>query len=80
MMSLIEIKNVINGRPLSYIEEGADDPLPITPNQFLNNRRSTCAAPESAINLVAPTSTDQDLVKMDQEQRNVTLNSCVPGL
>ena len=26
--------SVINARPLNYIGEGADDPLPITPNQF----------------------------------------------
>jgi hypothetical protein len=55
--SLIEIESVINARPLSYIGEGADDPLPITPNQFLNNRRSTRPDPEPAVNLLAPTST-----------------------
>jgi hypothetical protein len=40
-VSLIKIESVINARPLNYIGEGADyfpDPLPITPNQFLNNR------------------------------------------
>ena len=43
-VNLIEIESVINARPLSYIGEGADDSLPITPNQFLNNRRSTSSA------------------------------------
>jgi hypothetical protein len=56
--SLIEIESVINARPLNYIGEGADDPLPITPNQFLNNRRSTCATPEPAVNLLAPPTID----------------------
>ncbi len=32
-VNLIEIESVINARPLSYIGEGADDSLPITPNQ-----------------------------------------------
>ena len=41
--SLAEIESVVNARLLNYIGEGADDPLPITSNQFLNNRRSTCA-------------------------------------
>jgi hypothetical protein len=30
--SLMEIESVINARPLSYIGEGADDPIPITPH------------------------------------------------
>ena len=53
-VSLIETEIVINARPLNYIGEGVDDPLPITPNQFLNNRRSTCATPDPAVNLLAP--------------------------
>jgi hypothetical protein len=36
--SLIEIESVIIARPLNYISDGPDEPLPITPNQFLNNR------------------------------------------
>ena len=68
-VNLIEIESVINARPLSYIGEGADVSLPITPNQFLNNRRSTFATPEPAVNLLAPTSTSQDLVEMDKDRR-----------
>ena len=75
-VSLIEIESFINARPLTYVGEGADDPLPITPNQFLNNRRSTCAEPEPAINLVAPTSTDQELARMGQERRNYVKQLC----
>ncbi|KZR99927.1 Uncharacterized protein APZ42_004011, partial [Daphnia magna] len=74
--SLIEIENVINARPLSYIGEGADDPLPITPNQFLNNRRSTRADPEPATNLIAPTSTSTKLLEMDKLRRNYVADIC----
>jgi hypothetical protein len=74
--SLIEIESVINARPLNYIGEGADDPLPITPNQFLNNRRSTCATPEPAVNLLAPTSTSAVLIELDKERREYVSNIC----
>jgi hypothetical protein len=74
--SLIEIESVINARPLNYIVEGADDPLPITPSQFLNKRRSTCATPEPAVNLLAPTSTSAVLVKLDKERRKYVSNIC----
>jgi hypothetical protein len=74
--SLIEIESVINARPLNYIGEGADDPLPITPNQFLNNRRSTCATPEPAVNLLAPTSTSAVLVELDKERREYVSSIC----
>ena len=74
--SLIEIESVINARPLNYIGEGADDPLPITPNQFLNNRRSTCATPEPAVNLLAPTSTSAMLVELDKERREYVSHIC----
>jgi hypothetical protein len=69
-VSLIETESVINARPLNYIGEGAGDPLPITPNQFLNNRRSTCATPEPAVNPLAPDSTSELLKKMDQNRRD----------
>ena len=76
-VNLIEIESVINARPLSYIGEGADDSLPITPNQFLNNRRSTCATPEPAVNLLAPpTSTSQDLIEMDKDRREYVSDVC----
>jgi hypothetical protein len=75
-VNLIEIESVINARPLGYIGEGADDSLPITPNQFLNNRRSTCATPEPAVNLLAPTSTGQDLVEMDKDRREYVSDVC----
>lgn len=74
--SLIEIESVINARPLSYIGEGADDPLPITPNQFLNNRRSTRADPEPATNLIAPTSTSTKLLEMDKLRRKYVADIC----
>jgi hypothetical protein len=74
--SLIEIESVINARPLNYIGEGADDPLPINPNQFLNNRRSTCATLEPAVNLLAPTSTSAVLVELDKERREYVSNIC----
>ena len=49
----------------------------ITPNQFLNNRRSTCATPEPAVNLLAPpTSTSQDLVEMDKDRREYVSDVC----
>jgi hypothetical protein len=73
--SLAEIESVINARPLSYIGEGADDPLPITPNQFLNNRRSTRADPEPAVNLLDPTSTSIVLQEMDKNRRDMSLTS-----
>ncbi len=72
--SLIEIESVIKARPLNFIGEGADDPLPITPNQFLNNRRSTYATPEPAVNLLAPTSTSAVLVELDKERRKYASN------
>jgi hypothetical protein len=75
-VSLIEIESVVNARPLNYISDGADEPLPITPNQFLNNRRSTCATPEPAVNLLAPTSTSATLIAMDQERREYVSNIC----
>jgi hypothetical protein len=75
-VSLIETESVINARPLNYIGEGADDPLPITPNQFLNNRRSTCATPEPAVNLLAPDSTSELLKKMDQNRRDYVSDLC----
>ncbi|KZS16491.1 Uncharacterized protein APZ42_017768 [Daphnia magna] len=52
-VSLIETESVVNARPLIYVAEGSDDPLPITPNQFLNNRRSNRTPPELAVNLMA---------------------------
>ncbi|XP_046635336.1 uncharacterized protein LOC124314206 [Daphnia pulicaria] len=74
--SLAEIESVINARPLSYIGEGADNPLPITPNQFLNNRRSTRADPEPAVNLLAPTSTSIVLQEMDKNRREYVADIC----
>jgi hypothetical protein len=74
--SLIEIESVINARPLNYISDGPDEPLPITPNQFLNNRRSTCATPEPAVNLMAPTSTSIALVALDKDRREYVSNIC----
>ncbi|XP_045033919.1 uncharacterized protein LOC123475376 [Daphnia magna] len=32
-VSLIETESVVNARPLTYVAEGSDDPLPITPHQ-----------------------------------------------
>jgi len=75
-VSLIETESVINARPLNYIGEGVDDPLPITPNQFLNNRRSTCATPEPAVNLLAPNSTSELLKKMEQNRREYVSELC----
>jgi hypothetical protein len=66
----------VSSRPLNYIGEGADDPLPITPNQFLNNRRSTCATPEPAVNLLARTSTSVVLVELDKERREYVSKIC----
>ncbi len=75
-VSLIETESVINARPLNYIGEGVDDPLPITLNQFLNNRRSTCATPELAVNIVAPNSTSEVLKKMEQNRREYVSELC----
>jgi hypothetical protein len=75
-VSLIETESLINARPLNYIGEGADDPLPITPKQFLNNRRSTCATPEPAVNLLAPDSTSELLKQMDQNRRDYVSDLC----
>ena len=66
----------MNARPFNYIGEEADDPLPITPNQFLNNRRSLCASPEPAINLLTPTSTSTVLVESDKAKREYVSNIC----
>ncbi len=78
-MNLIEIEIVINARPFSDIGEGADDSLPITPNQFQNFRRSTCATPEPAVNFLAPpTSISQDLVEMDKDRREYVSDDFYP--
>jgi len=74
--SLVEIESVINARPISYVGEGADDPLPITPNQFLNNRRSTRADPEPAIKVEAPTSTSATLLELDKLRRDYVTDIC----
>jgi hypothetical protein len=73
--SLMEIESVINARPLSYIGEGADDPIPITPS-FLNNRRSTRADPEPAVNLLSPTSTSVILQEMVKSRREYVADIC----
>ncbi|KZR99029.1 Uncharacterized protein APZ42_005284 [Daphnia magna] len=65
---LIETENVVNARPLTYVAEGSEDPLPIIPNQFLNNRRSNCTPPEPAENLMAPNATNLKLLEMDRQQ------------
>ncbi|KAI9557234.1 hypothetical protein GHT06_017057 [Daphnia sinensis] len=54
----------------------ADDLIPITPNQFLNNRRSTRADPEPAANLLAPTSTSTKLLEMDKLRREYVADIC----
>jgi hypothetical protein len=74
--SLIEIESVINARPLDYVGEGIEDPLPITPNQFLNNRRSNCATPEPTINLLSPNSTSAIIVKLDKNRRDNVSDIC----
>lgn len=66
-MSLIEIESEVNARPLNYIEEM--DSLPITPNQFHKNRRSTCAMPEQTVNLLATNSTSEKLTRREKERR-----------
>jgi hypothetical protein len=75
-VSLIEIESVINARPLNYVGEGINDPLPITPNQFLNNRRSNCATPEPAINLMAPNSTSATLVQLNKNRKDYVSDIC----
>ncbi|KAI9551100.1 hypothetical protein GHT06_001934 [Daphnia sinensis] len=66
---LIETESMVNARPLTYVAEGSDDLLPITPNQFLNNRRSNCTPPEPAVNLMAPDATNVKLLEMDRQRR-----------
>jgi hypothetical protein len=74
--SIIEIESLINARPLSYILEGANDLLPITPNQFLNNQRPTRANLEPVIYLVAPINTSFTLLKMDKLRREYVADIC----
>ncbi|XP_045027159.1 uncharacterized protein LOC123470673 [Daphnia magna] len=75
-VSLIETESVVNARPLTYVAEGSDEPLPITPNQFLNNRRSNCTPPEPAENLVAPDATNLKLLEMDHQRREYVSDIC----
>ncbi|XP_045036469.1 uncharacterized protein LOC123477115 [Daphnia magna] len=73
---LIEIESVVNARPLTYVAEGSDDPLPITLNQFLNNRRSNCTPSEKAVNLVAPDATNANILEMDRQRREYVSDTC----
>ncbi|XP_057365013.1 uncharacterized protein LOC130685709 [Daphnia carinata] len=75
-VSLIDTESVVNARPLTYVAEGNDDPLPITPNQFLNNRRSNCTPPEPAINLLTPDPTNARLIEMDRLRRDYVKDTC----
>ncbi|XP_045026478.1 uncharacterized protein LOC123470336 [Daphnia magna] len=75
-VSLIETDSVVNARPLTYVAEGSDDPLPITPNQFLNNRPSNCTPPEPAKNLMAPDATNLKLLEMDRQRREYVSDIC----
>ncbi|KZS10474.1 Uncharacterized protein APZ42_025060 [Daphnia magna] len=75
-VSLIETKSVVNARPLIYVGKGNDDPLPITQNQFLNNRRSNCTPPEPAVNLMTPDANNARLLKMYRQRREYVSNIC----
>ncbi|XP_045025118.1 uncharacterized protein LOC123469836 [Daphnia magna] len=75
-VSLIETESVVNARPLTYVAEGSNDPLPITPNQFLNNRRSNCTPPEPAENLMAPDATNLKLLEKDRQRREYVSDIC----
>ncbi|KZS05691.1 Uncharacterized protein APZ42_031050 [Daphnia magna] len=75
-VSLIETDSVVNARPLTYVAEGSDDPLPITPNQFLNNRPSNCTPVEPAKNLMAPDATNLKLLEMDRQRREYVSDIC----
>ncbi|KZS08160.1 Uncharacterized protein APZ42_027953 [Daphnia magna] len=74
--SLNETERVVISRPLSYVAEGTDDPLPITPNQFLNNRRSNCSPPDLAANLATPEPTNTRLIEMDRFRREYVTDTC----
>ncbi|KZR97700.1 Uncharacterized protein APZ42_007278, partial [Daphnia magna] len=75
-VSLIETESVVNARPLTYVAEESDDPLPITPNQFLNNRHSNCTLPEPAENFMAPDATNLKLLEMDRQRREYVSDIC----
>ncbi|KZR95876.1 Uncharacterized protein APZ42_010101, partial [Daphnia magna] len=75
-VSLIETESVVNARPLTYVAEGSNDPLPITPKQFLNNRCSNCTPPEPAENLIAPDATNLKLLEMDRQRREYVSDIC----
>ncbi|KZS04719.1 Uncharacterized protein APZ42_032277 [Daphnia magna] len=75
-VSLIKTESVVNARPLTYVAEGSDDPLPITPNQFLNNRRSNCTPLEPAVNLMAPDAKNANLLEMDRQRREYVSDTC----
>ncbi|KZR95813.1 Uncharacterized protein APZ42_010202, partial [Daphnia magna] len=75
-VSLIETESLVNARPLTYVMNGSDDPLPITPNQFLNNRRWNCTPPEPAENLMAPNATNLKLLEMDRQRREYVSDIC----
>ncbi|XP_032794775.2 uncharacterized protein LOC116931316 [Daphnia magna] len=75
-VSLIETESVVNAWPLPYMAEGSDDPLTITPNQFLNNRRSNCTPLEPAVNLMAPDATNVKLLEMDRQRREYVSGIC----
>lgn len=68
-VSLIETQSVVNSRPLNYVAEENDDPLPITPNKFFNTRCSNCTPSEPTVNLVTPDATNTCLMEMDRQRR-----------
>lgn len=73
--SPIEIESVINAKPLSYTGKGADDSLPVTPHQYLTNRRSTCVTPKPAVNLLFPAAT-LELFQLDKDRKDYVSNIC----
>lgn len=73
---LIEIESVINARPLNYVGEEIDDPVPITSNKFLNNQPSNCGMPEPKINLMAPNSNSATLVELEKNRKDYVSAIC----
>lgn len=56
--------------------EGSNDPLPFTPINFFNNKRSNCTQPELEVNLMTPDATNARLMEMDWLRREYVSDIC----
>lgn len=67
---------MVNARLLTYVEEGSDDPHPITSNNFFNNRRSNCVPPQPPVILMSLDATNACLIENDRLRREYVSDIC----